>query len=511
MKSVGLYFGPRNINLIEADGKRITNIIQFPVPKSDSNVLDDKAPDDLKIGQILRDEIKKNPIDCRSANIVIPGKDFIIRTFHMPVIPQHEMSDAVRFAATKYIPFKVEELVADFRFIYDRSNRNNLILFVGIKKQILDRYLGMLAQANIKADSVEYAGFSAIRLLQQANIREKDTVAVVYADPVEDDEVNFVVLEDGFPLFSRDIILSGYAEEGSVKIEKMALVDKVDKLKVEVRSSLDYYLRKFPTKNIRKIIFVAPPDFRAELEAFVKERTLSSRFVELGTLVDKPGVFSLGFYKAYAGSLTKTVIPKVKLDLLSVTMTAKTARAKSSRAFSAPQLKFKVKYLLFGGVLCMLAFGWGLFLKIPATRDRDSAIELQPRVAAVPMTASLDEVNAKNADYMDRIKNIESMVHKRSPFTSELDIIPQVIPEGVWLRDFTFRQDKKSLEFIIDGWAYLKDSNKELEAVNLFITRLKADQKFSGLFKEISLTSVNQGQVKNTVVTSFMIVCKGVR
>jgi hypothetical protein len=512
MKAVGIYFGPRNISLVEADGKRITAIIQFAPPVAADSSFDDKASEDLKTGQMLRDEIKKAQLESRSANVVIPGKDFIIRTFHMPVLAQNEMSTAVRFEAKKYIPFKVEELVADYRVIYDKSNRKNLVLFVGIKKQILDKYIGLLTLANIKADSVEYAGFSAIRLLQQANIREKDTVAVVYADPVEDDEVNFVVLEDGFPLFSRDIILSGYAEEGSVKVEKLALADRIEKLKVEVRVSLDYYLRKFPAKNIKKIIFVAPPEYRVELDAFVKERTLVSRFVELGSLVDKSGVFSLGFYKAYAGSLTKMVVPKIKLDLLSVTMAPKTAfRAKSSPAFSLEQFKFRFKYLVWGACICGAAYGWGFYKRMPAVRDRDMMIGMQPRVAAVKVDASLEEVIAKNTEYIEKIRNIDSHVRTRLLLTTELDVIPQVIPKGVWLKDFSFRQDKKSSDFIMTGWAYLQDRNKELEAVNSFATNLKENQKFSSVFKEINLTSVVEGQVKNTAVTSFIIICKGAR
>jgi hypothetical protein len=512
MKAVGIYFGPRNISLVEADGKRISAMIQFATPGAADSSFDDKASEDLKTGQMLKDEIKKSQLESRSANVVIPGKDFIIRTFHMPVLPQNEMSTAVRFEAKKYIPFKVEELVADYRVIYDKSNRKNLVLFVGIKKQILDKYLGLLTLANIKAESVEYAGFSAIRLLQQANIREKETVAVVYADPVEDDEVNFVVLEDGFPLFSRDITLSGYAEEGSVKVEKLALADRVEKLKVEVRVSLDYYLRKFPAKNIKKIIFVAPPEYRAELDAFVKERTLVSRFVELGSLVDKPGVFSLGFYKAYAGSLTKLVVPKVKLDLLSVSMAPKTAvRVKSGSALSPVQLKFNFKYLVWGACICGAAYGWGLYKRMPAVRDREMVIGMQPRVAAVPVSASLEQVTAKNTEYIERIRNIDSHVRTRLLLTTELDMIPQIIPEGVWLKDFSFRQDKKYTEFIMTGWSYLQDSNKELEAVNSFMTRLKENKQFSGVFKDISITSVNQSQVKNAAATSFIIVCKGAR
>ncbi|MFA5100976.1 MAG: pilus assembly protein PilM [Candidatus Omnitrophota bacterium] len=512
MKSVGIYFGPRNIHLIEVDGKRITNIIQFPVPRSETNILDDKAPEDLKTGQLLAEQVKKNQFDSKSVHMVIPGKDFIIRTFHMPVLPPGELHDAVRFEAKKYIPFKVEELVADFRTFYDKPNRKNLVLFVGIKKDILARYTGMVSEAGLKADSFEYAGFSAIRLLQQANIKEKDTIAVVYADPVEDDEVNFIVLEDGFPLFSRDIVLSGYAEEGSVKIEKLALADKIEKLKVEVRVSLDYYLRKFPTRNIRKLIFVAPPEYRAELESFVQDRAMASRFVELSSLVDKPGVFSLGFYKAYAASLTKTVVPKVKVDLLSVTLKAKTVHGRTgARAFKPPQLKFSFKYVLWGLLLCGVAFGWGLYQRIPAEHEREMAISEQPRVAGVSSSASLDEINSKNAQYIERLRNIDSQLRKRLCLTDKLSIIPQVVPEGVWLKDFSFADRQNTVELVMDGWAYLEDSNRELEAINNFLTLLKESPSFAGVFKEIKMTSATQEKIDNTPVTSFVIMCKGVR
>ncbi|HOU36680.1 MAG TPA: pilus assembly protein PilM [Candidatus Omnitrophota bacterium] len=512
MKSLGLYFGPRNIHLIEADGKKISKVIQFPVPKSETNILDDKASEDVKIAQMLSEQLRKNPVESKSVNMVIPGKDFIIRTFHMPVLPQNELHDAVRFEAKKYIPFKVEELAADFRTFFDKPNKKNLILFVGIKKDILAKYTAMAIESNLKVDSVEYAGFSAIRLLQQANIREKDTCAVVYADPAEDDEVNFVVLEDGFPLFSRDIVLSGYTDEGSVKIEKLALADKIEKLKIEVRVSLDYYLRKFPTRNIKKLIFVAPPEYRVELENFVKDRALASRFVELSGLVDRPGAFSLGFYKAYAASQTKAVVPKVKVDLLAVTMKTKTAHARPmAHALKMPRFNFSMKYVLWGLLLCGVVFGWGLYKRVPAERERDMAISSQPRVAGVAPSASIDEVNAKNAQYIERLRNIDSQLRKRLFLTEELDVIPQVIPEGVWFRDFAFTDKQNTVELVIYGWAYLEDSNRELEAINNFLTRLKENQKFSVVFRDIKMTSATQEKLDNTPVTSFVIMCKGTR
>jgi len=512
MKSAGLYLGPSNIHLVEADGKHIIKHIQFAVPKSEANILDDKTPEELKIGQLLSEQLKNNPIECKSVHLVIPGKDFIIRTFHMTVLPKNELNDAVRFEAKKYIPFKVEELVADFRTFYDKPNRKNLILFVGIKKDVLAKYTGIATRVNLKVESAEYAGFSAIRLLQQANIKEKDTYAVIYVDPVEEDEVNFVVLENGFPLFSRDIMLSGYIEEGSVRIEKLALADKMDKLKMEIRVSLDYYLRKFPSRNVKKLIFVTPLEYRTELENFVKDRGLASRFVEMSNLVDRTGAFSLGFYKAYAASQAKAVTPTVKVDLMAITMKAKSVHTRPGAvALKMPQLKFSIKYFFVGLLLCGIAFGWGVYKRMPALQEQEAVLSKQPRVAGVMPSAGLDEIRAQNVQYIERIRNIDGILRKHLFLTTELDIIPQVIPEGVWLKNFSFSNKQNTVELVIEGLAYLQDSNKELEAINNFLTKLKENQEFSRTFKEIKMASATQEKVSNTAVTSFIVTCKGTR
>lgn len=512
MKSLGLYFGPKQVSLVESDAKKVGNVIQFAIPRSETNILDDKAPDEVKIGQILKDEIKKKNIDGKTVHLSIPGKDFINRTFHMPVLPSHELNNAVRFEAKKYIPFKVEDLAADYRMVYDKANHKNLILFVGIKKDILEKYNGILAQAGLKAESVEYSGLSMMRILQMQNIKERETVAVVYADPVEDDEVNFLVLDDGFPLFSRDIVLSGYAEEGGIKIEQLALAERVEKLKIEVRVSLDYYLRKYPTKNIKKFLFISPPDLRSELEAFAQERSMTAKFIDPSNLAVKPGGFSLGFYRAYAGSVSKLVSPKVKVDLLGVNLKAKVSQFKMQMpAFDLQKIRFQFKYLIIGGVVCGAVYGYGWSQRIPAQQELESVQIMRPRVLGVGPEATLDEINLKNTDYIEKLRNIDGVMKKRLLMTNELDVIPQIIPEGVWFKAFEFAQGDGSHTLTLAGWAYLEDSNKELEAVNLFLTKLKENPKFNLYFNEISLTSVNQEEISGKAVSSFVIICKGVK
>jgi type IV pilus assembly protein PilM len=145
MSTLSIYFGPKAISLVESEGKKIINNILVPQTTVISSSFEEKVPDEIKIATLLKDELRKKNIETKQANIILPGKDLIIRTFHMPVLPPSELFNAVRFEAKKYIPFKIEELVCDFQFRLDKSNRKNFVLFVGIKKEILDKYMSILA------------------------------------------------------------------------------------------------------------------------------------------------------------------------------------------------------------------------------------------------------------------------------------------------------------------------------------------------------------------------------
>lgn len=255
MSELGIYFGTRLISIVETSGKRILNSIQINRATFSTGGLEEKIPDELKIVTAITDGLEKNKVRAREANLCLSGKDMIIRTFEMPMLASSELPNAVNFEVKKYIPFKVTDLVSDYQTLPDRASRKNLILFVGIKRETLDKYLSILEQIKIKTVFIEYAAFSMIRLLPLVGQANKGIIGLLNACLQEDEEINFTILLNGFPLFSRDINLSVEIEDLS-KLEKARLSEILEKLKTEIRVSLDYYKRKFPIKTIEKIFFL---------------------------------------------------------------------------------------------------------------------------------------------------------------------------------------------------------------------------------------------------------------
>jgi hypothetical protein len=509
MRNLGIYFGPKLISLVETEGQKVTNTISIPLLKLSGSAVEEKVPEEIKIAAAIKDELRKNNIEAKEAGLVLLGRDLIIRTFHMQVLSAQDTYTAVRFEAKKYIPFRVEELIYDFQVSLDKVNKKNLVLFVGAKKEILDKYISIFSQLGIKINSIEYAGFSVLRLLQLSKLKEKGVTAVVDIDLLEEDEVNFVVLENGMPLFSRDIILTGdVISADAVAQEKVDIASRLEKLKVELRISLDFYLRKFPTKNINNVIVIAPDDSRTEIEAFVRERGLEVKFADSRKFVDRPMAFSLGLFKAFAVNLKKTVKTKVVIDLLPNKIKARGQAQASPVGQLLFGLKLDPRFVLAAMAIIGASFGINYYRLQPIQAQLSAVLGQRPQTVSANADSSLDDLSALDSQYREKIKVINQIFKKRMFITGQLDLLPRVIPEGLWLSNFEFHKTANDLLLTMNGSCYLGESDKERKTINKFLNDLKENPVFSKNFKKANILSLDEGKMGKLTLTNFVIECR---
>jgi Tfp pilus assembly PilM family ATPase len=188
------------------------------------------------------------------------------------------------------------------------------VLFAGLRKEALAKYVSAMRQLGLVISSIEYSAFSVLRLAKLAGVGGKGIVGFVSVGlPEEEDEINFTVLENDFPLFSRDMSLGGTsAEQGQSQEEGMFL----EKMKTELRVSLDFYNRKFAGKNITKIFFISSSELRYDLESFIKEMGVTAQFIDAVKYIGSPVPFTLSLVKSYGCSLSGAVKLGLNLDLL---------------------------------------------------------------------------------------------------------------------------------------------------------------------------------------------------
>jgi len=492
MSAFGIYFGPKMVSLVETKGRKIISNSQVSLSVISTSGLEEKVPDEIKIVALLKDELRKRSINPKDAAICISGKDWIIRTFDIPMLPRNELNTAVGFEVRKYIPFKVEDLVSDFEIYSDRLNRKNRVLFVGIRKDSLNKYLSIASQLGIQPKAIEYVGFSLLRVALLSGVKRKGIIGIVNVDFSEDEEVNFMVLENGFPLFSRDInLISG---PDSFIAQDGAAAASLEKLKNEIRISLDYYDRTFHSKNIEKIFFITGTEYRADLAAFIKELGHPVQFLDMTKLLGAQVAFSPTLLKGYSISLSKVVKTGLKIDLLAAKNKAKAIKVKIPALELMPFLVgFKIEPLVFVAALliCMATLILGSFRTKPLRQELSKAVANRPKVAEVSSGASFEELSKIEAKYKNKVAILDNVIKKQMFFTDLLNVLPKVVPEGTTLSVCSIRNEGGKTEFQIKGTVCLYDSDKEFQAVNNLLSNLMRNNIFNKYFEKTKIVSLD--------------------
>ncbi|TAM41242.1 hypothetical protein EPN54_02060 [bacterium] len=511
MSSLGIYFGVKDISLVETSGRKILNSVRLPHPSLAMTELEEKVPVDVKLIALIKDALRTYRVKANEATFCISGQDMVIRTFEIPMLPLSELKGAINFEAKKYIPFKIEELDYDFQASFNKKNKTSLVLFVGMKKGILESYLSISKQLNLKVDSLEYSAFSILRFLKLAGSSDAGVVASFCFDLNSEDEANFMVFENGFPLFSREIVLAESLPGFEQSIED-DFTQKLEKLKNEIRVSLDYYSRKFIDKDIKNIFVVSDAKSRRELGSFFSESSIPATFVDTQKVLGKNSTYSSVLAKSFAASQSKSSPIEIKINLLAAKLKATRAAAPGFKPFTLLEgFKLDLKFVFLGLVVCAAVFTFGL-MRIQPLRQELAAIKEQGLKASPALAAKNYETLSDLAmKYSKKIAASNRLINEHMYATYPLDAIPRVLPNGVWLSSLSLKYREGALELSIDGYVDLGgDADREFNTVNVFLGNLKKDPVFSKYFNEMTITSIDQKLVDHNSVAVFNIACKSI-
>jgi hypothetical protein len=508
MNSLGIYFGTNSIGLAEVGNKKLVNSVVIPQSSMFSGDFEEKVPTEVKIVALIKDAMRSNHINVDHGAICISGQDLIIRTFEIPRLPSNELQSAINFEAKKYIPFKLEDLIYNFQVETDNRNKLNTILFVGIKKEVLEKYISLARQLNVKINAIEYSAFSTLRLLKACGAREHGVTATLCFDLNNEDEINFMVSDNGFPFFSRDIILSsGIGELDASSANDPA--KKYEKLKNEIRVSQDYYRRKFPDKAIKTLYVLSGQDMREDLQAFFAGSGISVKFVDTSTVLGKGVSYSSVLAKSFGAVLFKDIALKIRINLLSILQKADSAKGKDDLMAFFEGVKIDIKILIAGILICAATFGYGIYRMQPLREELKSIRENRPQVASASAGEDYAILAGRDNKLRKKLGNLDGLVKNQLYATYFLDIIPRALPDGVWLSRFvSTRMEVGRPEVTFEGEAYLGDGDKEFEAINTFLSNLKGNQFFANNFQEITITAVDRRPVSGKSVAIFSIACR---
>ncbi len=179
----------------------------------------------------IREAVEVGKIRGTDVAAAVSGHSVIVKRVNLPSMSREELEDQIQWEAEQYIPFDVNEVNLDFQILANHEHEGQMdVLLVAAKKDLIDDYVQVIAEAGLNAVAIDVAGF-AVQNAYEVNYDE-DPDAVTALVNIGAQVVNINVIRNGIPAFTRDIMTGGaqYTEE----IQKSLSVsfDEAERIKI---------------------------------------------------------------------------------------------------------------------------------------------------------------------------------------------------------------------------------------------------------------------------------------
>ncbi len=207
--AVGLSIGTSAVKLVELKktGKSWKllhfGIVQLP----DDLIVNREIVNSIAVTESIKaliSQIKlKNTAVCTS----LSGTSLIVRRMSLEVPNLRELQDQVFWEAEQYLPFDISEVVMDYQVLSRAKDLKTDILFVAVKKTVLESYMNCVEGAGLQPKVVS-ADFFALQNLFELNYPSNPGESVAVVD-IGSSSMKIVIIHSGIPVFTKDSAIGG--------------------------------------------------------------------------------------------------------------------------------------------------------------------------------------------------------------------------------------------------------------------------------------------------------------
>ena len=507
-RKLGINFGSDALDLIEIEKQDIVTHCHVPYLEVKDRAEVVETIDEIKLAAILQKNLRDKRIETDEIFATVPSKEVLLRTFLIPYLPSAEIKTAINFEARKFVPIKLDMLYYDYltRKTKDKEAKKLKAHFVAIKREVMDKFVYALDNSNLKTLSIETSPFSLQRLLLHKKlIKPKSNIILIEASQKEG---NVSIVEGGFPQLIRDFKLS--------RISKDVYANEPESLSVllnkEVRLSFDYYLRQSPKAVIDKIFLFTNNREEQLRDNLSKEFNIPAELINASEILNLDKDARIGVLKAYGAAIRSFVSTPTKIDLFRKRKVEEAKERVGAEFKEIPVDKMSlIRTSIIAAVFILLFYLFVDFSQISTLNQKLKKLT-QKRMSLKHKSGVSDLVGllSLKSDYEKRIESLKKSKNyiEASLTTPLLNILPSLVPDGVWLNSMDLRMDQQNLEFRLVGMAYLESEMEQSSSVNSFLNGIKESKQFQESFDIIDLDFIKQKTVDEFPVTEFSITCR---
>jgi type IV pilus assembly protein PilM len=172
-------------------------------------IVDGVIMDSAVVVESIRNLISNLKIKNRNVATSVSGHSLITKKIQLPLMTEAELEEQIQWEAEQYIPFEIEEVNIDFQILgplLDEEGQMDVLL-VAVKKDIINDYAAVIAEAGLAVHVVDVDGFALENVFEVTypDFLDKTVVMIDVGAGI----MNINVLKNGVSTFTRDITIGG--------------------------------------------------------------------------------------------------------------------------------------------------------------------------------------------------------------------------------------------------------------------------------------------------------------
>lgn len=506
--AAGLVVRDKEVELFAVQGKSVTARVRVPMDGNESHQLTHAIQKALSVSNLRTKRLA----------VSIPSQDVLFRFFTIPSVPKAELDAAVQFEARKYIPFKTELLIWDYRAIPSSVSGQLGVIFAAIPKELFNSLQEAFAAAGVQPTIIEPRSLSLARLVEGGKA-DTSNEFVCLVD-VDDRAAHLAIVKDHLPYLTREVSFgSPQPSEPTAELLRTPVPSAVDaspppmepvslmstpegevdprsqRLLSELSVSINFFMREYPSTTIARVVL-----FGEEARIAPWCRRLSEHLhcsVDLGSLwLDQrvQGGLPLSFASA-VGLLQGVSDPKsVSLDFLKRSL-IKPAGPQRSQVLALPMVPKNILGMLKSpqATVCasmaagLLAIFWflGSLMVSVERRQMEQVAQSSADVGWGLKEMTQEELEALKQKSGEQLSLLKRIIDQRERVAAQLDVLVRSVPEGVWFTGIAFQEgiDGQKKRLSVTGACFLPESGRQLTAIQKFEEQVKRNPIFAGGFR----------------------------
>jgi type IV pilus assembly protein PilM len=144
-------------------------------------IADGRIMDMRQVAQTIDTLFQFQKIREKNVALSVGGPSVMIKTIHIPSLPEKELTQIIAAEAVQYLPWEIEQVHIDYQILGESefSSDQVTVLVAAVRKDLVAQYTGAAAMAGLNARIVDVDTFALHNIYQTLPDRDPDDMTLL--------------------------------------------------------------------------------------------------------------------------------------------------------------------------------------------------------------------------------------------------------------------------------------------------------------------------------------------